>query len=96
MAFSRQEYWGGLPFPSPGDLPNPVIEPGSPALQTIKHQSKNLIVFPQGSTHLHPWVTLLGVQVREECEKPAGPGQVIEMEVESLQDVESARQRNQG
>ena len=33
MAFSRQEYWSGLPFPSPGDLPNPGIEPGSPALQ---------------------------------------------------------------
>ena len=33
MEFSRQEYWGGLPFPSPGDLPNPGIEPGSPALQ---------------------------------------------------------------
>ena len=33
MEFSRQEYWGGLPFPSPGDLPNPGIEPGSAALQ---------------------------------------------------------------
>ena len=32
MGFSRQEYWSGLPFPSPGDLPNPEIEPGSPAL----------------------------------------------------------------
>ena len=31
--FSRQEYWSGLPFPSPGDLPNPGIEPGSPTLQ---------------------------------------------------------------
>ena len=31
--FSRQEYWSGLPFPSPGDLPNPGIEPGSPALK---------------------------------------------------------------
>ena len=31
--FSRQQYWGGLPFPSPGDFPNPGIEPGSPALQ---------------------------------------------------------------
>ena len=30
---SRQEYWSGLPFPSPGDLPNPGIEPGSPTLQ---------------------------------------------------------------
>ena len=33
MEFSRQEYWSGLPFPSPGDLPNPGTEPGSPALQ---------------------------------------------------------------
>ena len=32
--FSRQEYWSGLPFPSPGDLPDPGIEPGSPALQS--------------------------------------------------------------
>ena len=33
MEFSRQEYWSGLPFPSPGDLPNPGIEPRSPTLQ---------------------------------------------------------------
>ena len=33
MGFSRQECWNGLPFPSPGDLPDPGIEPGSPALQ---------------------------------------------------------------
>ena len=33
MGFSRQEYWSGLPVPSPGDLPNPGIKPGSPALQ---------------------------------------------------------------
>ena len=33
MGFSRQAYWSGLPFPSPGDLPNPGIEPGSPTLQ---------------------------------------------------------------
>ena len=32
MGFSRHEYWSGLPFPSPGDLPNPGIKPGSPAL----------------------------------------------------------------
>ena len=31
MGFSRQEYWSGLPFPSPGDLPDLGIEPGSPA-----------------------------------------------------------------
>ena len=43
MEFSRQEYyWSGLPFPSPGDLPNPGVEPGSPALQVaslpLSHQ----------------------------------------------------------
>ena len=34
MGFSRQEYWSELPFPSPGDLPDPVIEPRCPSLQT--------------------------------------------------------------
>ena len=33
MGLSRQECWSGLPFPSPGDIPDPGIEPGSPALQ---------------------------------------------------------------
>ena len=38
MGFSRQEYWSGLPFPSPGDLPNPGMEPRSPALQAVLHR----------------------------------------------------------
>ena len=42
MGFSRQEYWSGLPFPPPGDVPDPGIEPGSPALQEtfycLRHQ----------------------------------------------------------
>ena len=33
VGFSRQEYWSGLPFPSPGDLPYPGVKPESPALQ---------------------------------------------------------------
>ena len=33
MEFSRQEYWSGLRFPSPGDLPDPGIRPGSPTLR---------------------------------------------------------------
>ena len=33
MGFSRQKYWSGLPFPSPGDLPDPGIKPDSPPLQ---------------------------------------------------------------
>ena len=38
--FSRQEYWSGLPFPSPGDLPNPGIKPGSPAFQSASLPSE--------------------------------------------------------
>ena len=49
MEFSRQEYWSGLSFPFPGDLPDPGIEPGSPALQTDALLSepswKPLIIF---------------------------------------------------
>ena len=61
MGFSRQEYWSGLPFPSPEDLPNPGIEPRSPALQadiltseppswslffcTVKRVSKSVSLF---------------------------------------------------
>ena len=43
MGFSRQGYWSGLPFPSPGDLPNPGSEPGSPAVQADSLPSE-----PQG------------------------------------------------
>ena len=41
--FSRQEYWGGLPCPPPGDTPNPEIEPRSPAMQ-----ADSLLTEPQG------------------------------------------------
>ena len=41
MGFSRQEYWSGLPFPSPGDLPDSGIKPGSPALQADALPSKS-------------------------------------------------------
>ena len=40
MGFSRQEYWSGLPFPSPGYLPDAGIKPGSPALQADVLSSK--------------------------------------------------------
>ena len=42
MGFPRQEYWSGLPFPSPVDLPEPGIEPGSPALQADSLPSEPL------------------------------------------------------
>ena len=42
MEFSRQVYWSGLPFPSPGDLPDTGIEPESPALQANSLQAESL------------------------------------------------------
>ena len=48
MEFSRPEYWSGQPFPSPGDLPNPGIEPRAPALQ-----ADSLPAEPQGKTLEH-------------------------------------------
>ena len=48
MGFSRQEYWGGLPFPSPVYLPNPGIEPGSLALWADSLPSE-----PRGKPNIH-------------------------------------------
>ena len=47
MGFSRQEYWSGLPFPSPGDLSDPGTEPVSPALQADTLRSE-----PPGKPHI--------------------------------------------
>ena len=52
LGFSRQEYWRGLPFSSPGDLPHPGTEPGSPALHTV-----SLHLCHQGSPEV--WVASL-------------------------------------
>ena len=42
MEFSRQQYWSGLPFPSPGDLPDLGIEPRSPTLQAVPYHLSHL------------------------------------------------------
>ena len=62
MGFSRQEYWSGLPFPSPGDLPNPGIKPRSPALQAdsltseppgnLKNKRTNVYLFVRKQTQM--------------------------------------------
>ena len=52
MGFPRQEHWSGLPFPSPGDLPNLGVRPMSPALQTDKppgFEAQNELLLPQFS-----------------------------------------------
>jgi len=54
MEFSRPEYWNGLPFPSPGDLPNPGIKPRSPALQ-----ADSLPAEPPGKPTFHLTINLV-------------------------------------
>ena len=55
MGFSRQEYWSGLPFPSPGDLPKPGMEPRSPALQAkaLTSEPPKKPTNAEGSLKLH-------------------------------------------
>ena len=50
MEFSRQEYWSGLPFPSPGDLPDPRIKPGFSALQ-----ADTLLSEPPGNPRVYAY-----------------------------------------
>ena len=59
MEFPREEYWSGLPFPSPGDLPSPGIEPGSPAL-VIKWQNQDSILSLSDKKPLTITTVLLG------------------------------------
>ena len=70
MGFSRQEYWSGLPFPSPGDLPDPGVEPRSPTLQVDAltseppgkpHYNMELDIKLGGSKQLHREVETTGV-----------------------------------
>ena len=59
MGFSRQEYWSGLPFPSPGDLPNPGIKPESPVLQADALSSE-----PPGKLVHKPRLKILPVAMK--------------------------------
>ena len=63
MEYSRPEYWSGLPFPSPGDLPDPGIEPGSPALQ-----ADSLLSEPPGKPFITSWevVKIRRIQMRHQ------------------------------
>ena len=58
MEFSRQEYWGGWPFLSPGDLPNPGIEPRSPALQADSLPSEPGKPISLNLTYTHKFLPL--------------------------------------
>ena len=72
MGSSRQEYWSGLPFPSPGDLPNPGIEPPSPALAGGRFTTE-----PPGKPPvLHSWHGLSSAHKGTHLPPPRGPSRV--------------------
>ena len=56
VGFPRQEHWSGLPFPSPGDLPDPGIEPISPALQ-----ADSLLSEPPGKPEVTFYIILMHI-----------------------------------
>ena len=61
MGFSQQEYSTGLPFPTPGDLPNPGIKSGSPALQadSLPTEAPGKPVYTSAHVYTHPFVYLI-------------------------------------
>ena len=61
MEFSRQEYWSRLPFPPPGDLPNPGIEPTNPGMEPrcLAYQADSLLSEPPGKP-VRPTIKSLG------------------------------------
>ena len=71
MEFSRQEYWRGLPFPSPGDIPDPGIEPRYPALQADALPSE-----PPGKS---PW----WLQVESAFRAPQIQGKGLKMNLQT-------------
>ena len=70
MEFPRQEYWSGLPFPLPGDLPNPGIEPASPLSAGL--QADSLLVEPLGKPLTFSQVLLFSHSVMSGSLRPHG------------------------
>ena len=67
MGFPRQEYWSGLSFPSPGDLPEPGIEPGSPAFQ-----ADSLSAEPPGKPVTRYIWTLISISINRSMHSSKG------------------------
>ena len=78
MGFSKQEYWSGLPFPSPGDLPDPGREPGSPAFQADALTSEppgNPQLYRKAAVSKAPFGEGNGTPLQYSClENPMGGG----------------------
>ena len=70
MEFSRQEYWSGLPFPPPGDLPDPGIKPQSPALQadSLPSEPPGKLIFSEENlrmANMYPKRCLISLIIKE-------------------------------
>ena len=71
LQFPRQEYWSGLPFPSPGDLPGPEIELRSPALQADIYIYIYIFFHTHTHTHIHIYVS--GKEIPIKCTSRVNP-----------------------
>ena len=71
LGFSRQEYWSGLPFPPPGDLPDPGIEPRPPVCPALQVDS-----LPRGHRE-SPYILFLSSHVRPQTQKAETPNQLV-------------------
>ena len=91
VGVSRQEYWSGLPSPSPGDLPDPGIEPRSPALQadSLPSETHLLIIFvdePYGTRKRERTEEIKQIKQRQVC------GQVRSAHFRDIKMIESIEQ----
>ena len=84
MEFSRQEYWSGLPFPPPGDLPNPGIKPKSPALQTCNSCTAG-VFFTTGK--LIKYMYVLKMTVRKKPSMNTSPKKIHKWPVSTQKDA---------
>ena len=75
MGFSRQEYWSGLPFPSPGDLPNPGTEPMSPTLSAVSlplsHHGSPLEMYTPRKCSLYSTSTIFNIRALQSNSLPS-------------------------
>ena len=86
--FSRQEYWSGLPFPSLGDLPDPGIEPESPALQadSLLSEPRNFCFILGENVSSWDWVDLRAALEQVRVSKPSGASESRSVVSDSLSD----------
>ena len=92
MRFSRQEWWSELPFPSPGDLPSPGIEPGSPSLRTDSCSSGDR-TRPSGQTMAQVKGREIHTCCHETTERRHLSGEMLEV---SPQEASIQRTENEG